>query len=205
MWIRKKITLLSDPQLSQSNVLTREAIAEHQQALTVVQRAEEQALERIEQAERQASVLLDEARQRVEQALEEQMIQQQQDFITQAQQLFDHWQEQEQQWQHALMPRAEALLTQAMSQLLDEQPDAARLQAMLSQLVKAQGRQGAATLICAPAQQSAIEEWLAAHPQLTWEVSTDAALDDDALILTTGRGELHLSWKHIFDALLPAN
>ena len=203
MWIRKKITLLSDPQLAQSTVLTREAIAEHQQALTVVQHAERQAQQRLEEAEREADRLIAEAQRRIEEELKTQAEQQQHDFYQQAQQLFEQWQEQEQQWQQAMIPRAEALLNQAMSQLLDQQPEAARLQAMLAQLLKAQERQTAAMLICAPANQAAVEAWLAGRPQLLWEISADAALASDQLILTTEKGELHLSWSHIRDTLLP--
>ena len=205
MWIRKKITLLNDPQLTQCRVLTREAIAEHQQALTVMQLAEQQAQQRLEEATREADLLLAEAQKRIEERVKSQTAQQQQDFYHQAQQLFAHWQEQEQQWQRDLIPRAEALLSQAMSQLLDQQPDAARLKATINQLLKAQGRQAAATLICAPVQQSAVEAWLAGRPQLVWDISTDTALASDQLILSTEKGELHLSWSRILDTLIPGH
>lgn len=205
MWIRKKITLLSDPQLAESLVLTREAVAEHQQALTVMQLAERQAQQRLEQANREAEQLLAEAQLRIGEALKTQAEQQQHDFAQQAQQLFTQWQEQEQQWQQALIPRAEALLSQAMIELLDQQPEAARLQATLAQLLKAQGRQAAATLICAPAYLPVVEAWLAERPQLVWEISADAALAPDQLILTTGQGELHLSWSRICETLLPTH
>lgn len=205
MWIRKKIALLSDPQLVPDSVLTREAIAEHQQALTVIQLAERQAQQRLEEASREADILLAEAQLRSEEALKTQADQQQQAFYDQAQQLFAHWHEQEQQWQQALIPRAEALLNQAMSQLFDQQPEGTRLQVMLAQLLKAQGRQAAATLICAPDSEPAVAAWLADRPQLAWEISADAALPSDQLILATEKGELHLSWSRLRDTLLSSH
>lgn len=204
MWIHKKITL-SDPQLLSGALLTRELLAEHQQALTILQSAERQAQACLDAARRQAEQLLIDARESSAQQLAEQIAEQQQTFLADAEQLFADWQQQQQQWQEALFPRAEALLTQAMSQLLAELPAASRLQAMLQQLLKAQGRQAAATLFCSPEQQPAVQEWLTQHPQLAWQVSSDATLPADSLLLTTEQGELHLNWSQLCAALLPAS
>ncbi|WP_158783741.1 type III secretion system stator protein SctL [Pantoea sp. BAV 3049] len=204
MWIHKKITLLNPQHLS-GTLLTRELLAEHQQALTILQSAEQQAQACLDAAHRQAEQLLNDARERSAQQLAEQIAEQQQTFLAGAEQLFADWQQQQQQWQAALLPRAEALLTQAMSQLLAEQPTEARLQAMLQQLLKAQGRQAAATLFCSPEQQTVVQEWLVQHPQLAWQISSDTTLPADSLLLTTEQGELHLSWSQLCAALLPVS
>ncbi|KGT90336.1 hypothetical protein NG99_18255 [Erwinia typographi] len=203
MWIAKKITLLNDPQLPTGTVLTRETLAEHQQALDILQLAGRQAQARLDDAERQAETLLADAEARFATEIAEQKAKQQQDFLTASGQLFSDWQAQQQQWQAGLLPHAEALLAQAMNQLLAELPPPDRLRAMLQQLLKAQGRQANATLLCPPQQQADAEAWLAQHPHLGWELSCDAALPDESLVLTTEKGELHLSWTQLCQALLP--
>ncbi len=203
MWIRKKIPLLSDPRLLSGGIITREAIAEHQQALSILEAAEQQALQRLNDASHQADRLKRQMREQHEQVLAEQLAQHQQDFLHQAEQFFAEWQQQQAQWQANLLPNAEALLSQALAQLIAELPPSERVQALLQQLLKAQGRPAPATLLCASEQHPAVERWLATRPQLEWQVSSDGSLAADSMILTTPQGELHLSWAQICPALIP--
>lgn len=202
MWITRKIALF-DPQLSTGPILSREDLAGHQQALTLLQQAEQQAQARLDAASEQAENLLEAARERSLAESQAQQAEQQQDFLVRTGALFSDWQAQQQSWQAALLPQAEALLAQAMNQLLAELPPPARLQSMLHQLVKAQGRQASATLLCPPAHQQDVESWLKQNPHLSWEVQCDTCLADDSLILTTEKGELHLSWERVSQALVP--
>lgn len=202
MWITRKITL-NDPQLSAGQILTREALAEHQQALSLLQLAEQQAQARLDAASEQADKMLEEAQARCAAEAEVQRAEQQQAFLARTEALFSDWQAQHQAWQAELLPHAEALLAQAMNQLLAELPAPARLRSMLHQLVKAQGRQVSATLLCSPEHQQEVENWLRQNTHLNWQVQCDASLATDSLILTTEKGELHLSWRQVCQALLP--
>lgn len=196
MWITKKLAVLTMPT---GSLLSREEVSEHQQALSLLQTAEQQAQRRLAQAEEEAALLLDEARLRADEAVADR----QQAFVAQAEQFFADWRQQQQQWQEALIPQAEALLKQAMSQLLAELPADTRLTAMLQQLQQAQGRQAAATLSCAPVRQQEVSAWLKRHP-LDWQLVSDSSLEDDTLRLTTDNGELSLSWTQLCAALIPA-
>lgn len=199
MWMVKKLRVLSAPHAAVEPLLSREMLAEHQQALDLLQTAEQQAQARLALAEEEAAQLLAAAQERADAAIAEE----QQAFIARTEQFFADWQQARQAWQEALLPRAEALLRQAMGQLLAELPDDARLNAMLLQLQQAQGRQVAATLSCAPASQQQISIWLKQHP-LDWELVSDSSLGDDTLRLTTDNGELLLSWDQVCTALIPA-
>ena len=202
MWFTRKITL-NDPQLSTGQILTREALAEHQQALSLLQLAEQQVQARLDAASEQAEKMLEEVRARCAAEAKVQRAEQQQEFLARTEALFSDWQAQQQSWQAALLPHAEALLAQAMNQLLAELPTPARLQSMLHQLVKAQGRQVSATLLCSPEHQQEVESWLDQNAHLSWQVQCDASLATDSLILTTEKGELHLSWTQICQVLVP--
>ncbi|WP_338564745.1 HrpE/YscL family type III secretion apparatus protein [Erwinia sp. E_sp_W01_6] len=121
MWITRKIALF-DPQLSTGPILSREDLAGHQQALTLLQQAEQQAQARLDAASEQAENLLEAARERSVAESQAQQAEQQQDFLVRTGALFSDWQAQQQSWQAALLPQAEALLAQAMNQLLAELP-----------------------------------------------------------------------------------
>lgn len=196
MWITKKLAVLAMPA---GPLLSREALVDHQQALSLLQTAEQQAQQRLARAAEEADRLLEEARTRADAAVADR----QQAFVAQAEQFFADWQQQQQQWQEALIPRAEALLKQAMNQLLAALPADERLTAMLRQLQQAQGRQAAATLSCAPVRQDDVAAWLMQHP-LDWQLVSDSSLDADTLRLTTDNGELSLSWTQVCAALIPA-
>ncbi|MBV4368607.1 type III secretion system stator protein SctL [Erwinia phyllosphaerae] len=200
MWIEKKLAVLDDPHFLAGPLLTKEDLALHQQALTVLQAAEQQAQRKLAEAEQQAQAMLAEAQTRCDAAI----AQQQQAFLLQADELFADWQRQQEQWQLALIPKAEALLVQAMSQLLAEQPASLQLAAMLQQLLKAQSRQAAATLYCAPESMAQVASWLTQHPQLDWQLISDASLASDSLRLATENGELSLDWPQLCAALIPS-
>lgn len=195
MWITKKLAVLAMPA---GPLLSREALIDHQQALSLLQTAEQQAQQRLARAEEEADRLLEEARTRADAAVADR----QQAFVAQAEQFFADWQQQQQRWQEALIPQAEALLKQAMNQLLAALPADDRLTAMLRQLQQAQGRQAAATLSCAPVRQDEAAAWLKQHP-LDWQLVSDSSLDADTLRLTTDNGELSLSWTQVCAALIP--
>lgn len=203
MWITRKITLLNSPLPSAQRILTRAALAEHQQALSLVAEAEQEAARYIAEARAEADAIIAEARERSAAESAEQIAGAQQAFMTRTDALFADWQQAQQTWESNLLPLAESLLVQAMTQLLDEQPESARLRALLQQLVKVQGRPAVATLLCAPAQQAAVTDWLAQHPDLPWSLTLDATLPPETLVLTTESGELHLSWAQICTALMP--
>ena len=195
----KKLRVLSDSPLSVGPLLSREMLAEHQQALELLQVAERQAQARQAQAEEEAAQLLAAARARADATVAEA----QQAFIARTEQFFADWQQERQAWREALIPKAEALLQQAMTQLLAELPAEARLTAMLHQLQQAQGRQSAATLSCSPDSLTEVGNWLRQSP-LDWQLIGDSTLDSDRLLLATDSGELSLSWSQICSALIPA-
>ncbi|WP_380184443.1 type III secretion system stator protein SctL [Kalamiella sp. sgz302252] len=192
----KKLAVLTPPV---GPLLTSDQLVAHQQALSLLQMAEQQAQARLAQAEEEAEALLAAAQARADEAVAAQ----QQAFVARAEELFADWQEQQQKWQEALIPRAEALLQQAMGQLLAELPEEARLEAMLRQLQQAQGRQTNATLSCAPARLAQAESWLEQRP-LEWQLVADSSLPSDTLRLATDNGELSLSWVQVEAALIPS-
>lgn len=203
MWTTRKITLLNSPLPAAQRIITCAALAEHAAAQSLLATARQEAESCLAAAHEQAENILEEARARSAAESARHLADAQQAFITRTETLFADWHSAQQAWQDHLLPLAESLLVQAMTQLLGAQPDTARCQAVLRQLLKVQGRQSAATLLCSPAQHAAVADWLAQHADLPWSLTTDAALDPDALVLTTDNGELHLSWTQLCAALMP--
>lgn len=195
MWIQKKITLLHDAVPAAGSVISVDELDAHQQGLAIVEQARQQAEALLQQASAEIAARQAEAEAAMSADLQQRQQQLEQDFYQQADALFHDWQQQQAAWQETVLPRTQALLAQALEQILGEQPAPARLHALLMQLLTAQGRAASATLFCAPAQQQDVDSWLAERPHLIWTVKNDGRLANDQLVLETDQGELRLSWE----------
>ncbi|MCU5773688.1 type III secretion system stator protein SctL [Erwiniaceae bacterium BAC15a-03b] len=189
MWKVKKISLLNGEQAT-GNLLRAEEIATHQQAEMILAEAQQQAQEILAAAQQQA-----------EQHIAEQREQCEAQFWQQADELFSSWQQQRQQDEQQLVTLAEQLLTQAITQVLDDFTPQQRFRALLQQLLRQHARQQQATLWCATAQQQEVSAWLAQQPQLEWQLSFDEQLPVDQLRLVTDQGELQIGWAALCQQL----
>lgn len=195
MWIQKKITLLHDAMPAPGSVISAEDLATHQQALAIVEQARQQAEALLQQADAEIQARHAEAEAALAADLTQRQQQLEQEFYQQADALFAGWQQEQDSWQEAVLPRTQALLAQAIEQILSEQPAPARLHALLMQLLSAQGRAASATLFCPPAQKAEVQAWLDERPHLSWTLKTDGSLAQESLVLETAQGELRLSWQ----------
>ncbi|MBP2169583.1 type III secretion protein L [Erwinia toletana] len=189
MWKVRKISLLNGEPAT-GNLLRAQEIATHQQAEAILAQAQQQAQEIVAAAQQQAAQHIAEQREQCEAR-----------FWQQADQMFSDWQQQRQQDQQQLVPLAEQLLSQAISQVLDDFTPQQRFRALLQQLLRQHSRQQQATLWCASAQQDEISSWLAQQPQLAWQLSFDEQLPVDQLRLVTEQGELQIGWAALCQQL----
>ena len=196
MWQLRSITCFTPPDPQQA-LLSRAAQAEQQQAQAIVQAARRQAQQQLDEAHQQAQQILQQAQEEAAAQLEEE----QAHFWQQTQTLFSDWQQQRAAQQQQIVSVASALLSQALTHCLAEAPPAARLEALLKQLLNRSAPESAATLYCAPEQHASLTVWLDNHPALRWQLAPDERLEHDALRLTTAQGELHISWQALLAAL----
>lgn len=196
MWQLRQLTCFTPP-TSQQALLSRDALAEQQQAQSIVLEAQQQAQQLLDEAQQQAQQILQQAQEQAAVQLEHE----QAHFWQQAQTLFDDWQRQQEAQQQQVVVMASQLLAQALAHCLAEVPPAARLEALLTQLMSRSPAETQATLYCALPQQSALAAWLSAHPALRWQLVPDERLESDALRLVTAQGELHISWQALCQAL----
>lgn len=196
MWQLRQVTCFTPPAPQQA-LLSREALAQQQQAQSIVLQAEQQAQQLLDEAQQQAQQILQQAQEQAAELLE----QEQAHFWQQAQALFDDWQQQREAQQQQVVTLASQLLAQALTHCLAEVPPAARLEALLTQLISRCPAETQATLYCAFPQQPSLSAWLSAHPALRWQLIADERLESDALRLVTAQGELHISWQALCQAL----
>lgn len=112
------------------------------------------------------------------------------------------WQQEREQMWASITLTAEALVGTALRQLLAEQPDAARVSALLLQLRLAQPEDEAAVLYCHP-------DWLEPatqklqQRQASWSVRADPQLAPQTLCLRTEQGDFRLNWTTLVGAVWP--
>jgi type III secretion protein L len=159
------------------------------------------AREVLEDARRQGEQLLTElqaqAQSRHEQALAE--------FWDTANGFLHSLGQQRESLQREAMASVEALLTSALSRLLDETTLAERVRALARNLAASQLNESVATLSCHPDMLGALTRWLtdsrfAEH----WQLRSDASLPADSLRLSDANGAFDIDWKHLRRGLLGA-
>jgi len=190
MWIVKQIALPAATLAGAGPLLRASQLAEHLQALDIVEQARQQADDIIRQARQRADTLLADAQDDARVQTQAAIAQYQQAFLHQADTLLLDWQHQRREWQEALLPRAERLLDQALRQLVGALPAEERLHVLLHQLLRAQGDAEQATLWCHPDQQIAAQAWLSARPHLDWRLKIHTPEDLQSVLLVTQHGEL---------------
>ncbi|UYU33700.1 type III secretion system stator protein SctL [Siccibacter colletis] len=183
MWKLKSITLL-DGSMPEGPVLSRDVLAQHQNAQEILARAHERA-----------EAIISAAREQAEAELAQQRLHAEAQFWQQADELLSDWHQQRQQDESQLIQLADRLLNEALQQLLDDTGEEKRFHALLRQLLRHHPRQQSATLYCALDREQAISAWLAQQPQLRWTLCGDDLLEPDTLRLVTDRGELVVSWS----------
>ncbi|MGN7738565.1 type III secretion system stator protein SctL [Pseudomonas sp. 22526] len=189
MLTRRNLTLSHPQLLSDGPVLRRETLENSLLA--------EQLLEA---AQAEAEALLVSARQEAERMGEEVQAQARVEVWCQADALLDDWQQQRQQmWVH-IIATAETLVGQALQKLLGEQPDKARIRAMLHHLMATQTQEQVGVLHTHP-------DWLETtalqlqQAQACWTLRADPQLAPDSLLLRTELGDFSFSWSCLAEAL----
>lgn len=191
MLTRRNLTLSHPQLLPDGPVLRRETLENSLLA--------EQLLEA---AQAEAEALLVNAQQEAERLREEAQAQARVEVWCQADALLDDWQQQRQQmWAH-ITATAETLVGQALQKLQGEQPDNARIRAVLHHLMATQPQDQAVVLYAHP-------DWLETttlqlqQAQARWTLCADPQLAPDSLCLRTEQGDFSLSWSRLTEALWP--
>ena len=105
--------------------------------------------------------------------------------------------------QRDAMASVEALLTEALSRLLDETTLAERVRALARNLSASQLNELPATLSCHPAMRPALEDWLAQSRFAEhWQLRNDPLLPEDSLRLSDANGAFDIDWPHLQRGLL---
>lgn len=173
-------------------LLRRETIEQCQAAQSIIAAAERQAAALLEQAQRQADELAREAREAASA-----------EFWQQAEAFLEGWREQQRQVGERTQEIASRLVGQALTCLLDEVPEEARVHALLRQLRIAQADGEGGELCCHPQLRPAVEAWLEARRSCTWRVREDETLETGSLRLAAAHGDFVLSWGTAVAELLP--
>lgn len=173
-------------------LLRRETIEQCTAAQSILDAAERQAAELIEQAQRQVGELVREAREAASA-----------EFWQQAEAFLEGWSEQHRQIGERTQEIASRLVGQALTCLLDEVPQEARIHALLRQLRIAQADGEGGELCCHPQLRPAVEGWLEARRSCTWRIREDETLDTGSLRLAAAHGDFVLSWGTAVAELLP--
>ena len=173
-------------------LLRRETIEDCQIAEGIIEAAERQAAQLLEQARQQADDLVREAR---ETATAE--------FWQQAEAFLEGWSEEQRLIRERTLESACRLVGQALTCLLDEVPEQARVHALLRQLHIAQADGVGGELCCHPQIRPAVEGWLEARGSCSWRIREDETLDSGNLRLVAEHGDFVLSWGAALAELLP--
>nr|WP_298114531.1 type III secretion system stator protein SctL [uncultured Pseudomonas sp.] len=192
MLTRRSLTLGGALPADAECLLRRETIEQCQAAQSIIDAAERQAAALLEQAQRHAEDLAREARE-VASA----------EFWQQAEAFLDGWSEEQRQIGERTLELASRLVAQALTCLLDEVPEEARIHALLRQLRIAQAGGEGGELCCHPQLRPAVENWLEARRSCTWRIRDDETLDTGSLRLAAAHGDFVLSWGTAVAELLP--
>lgn len=191
MLTRKRIVLLNgDADLAP--IISREQLKEHQQAQNILAQAERKAQMILDDADQQRQAQWMASRQQAELA-----------FWQQADPVLAAWQQQYQRLEAQVVEVMDAVLVQALEQLVGEVPEPARLTALLRQLLRVKSADELGDLYCHPLQHEQIATWLEQRPHLAWQLYVDEALPTTCLKLLTAHGELHLDWQQAVQRLNP--
>ena len=192
MLTRRSLTLGGALPADAECLLRRETIEQCAAAQSIIDAAERQAAALLEQAQRHAEDLAREARE-VASA----------EFWQQAEAFLDGWSKEQRQIGERTLELASRLVAQALTCLLDEVPEEARIHALLRQLRIAQAGGEGGELCCHPQLRPAVENWLEARRSCTWRIRDDETLDTGSLRLAAAHGDFVLSWGTAVAELLP--
>jgi type III secretion protein L len=192
MLTRRSLTLGGALPGDAERLLRRETIEQCQAAQSILDTAERQAAALLEQAQRQAEDLAREAREAASA-----------EFWQQAEAFLDGWSEEQRQIGERTLELASRLVAQALTCLLDEVPEEARIHALLRQLRIAQADGEGGELCCHPQIRPAVEAWLEARHSCTWRIREDETLEPGSLRLAAPHGDFVLSWGTAVAELLP--
>ncbi|MBU3057504.1 type III secretion system stator protein SctL [Pseudomonas indica] len=191
--LTRRTVRLNGAQLTEAEpLLRRELIEQHREAESIIETARLQAEALLDEARCQADALAREAR---EAATAE--------FWQRAEAFFEDWREQQARMTEGLVDSACQLVSQALTTLLDEVPDEARIRALLRQLRTAQADGAGGELYCHPQARPAAEAWLSERSTCDWRIREDESLDVGSVRLVAEHGDFLLNWGDAVTALLP--
>ncbi|WJV60704.1 type III secretion system stator protein SctL [Pectobacteriaceae bacterium C52] len=192
MLTRRKLTLVAGMDAEDVGLIKAERLQQHWLGLDV-----------LAQARQQSTALIEAARQQAQDVILRTTEQAEQQFWRQADDILRGWQQERDEMEAYLASQAGQILTDAMAQLLTDVPGPQRHQALLRQLIRAQGGEGRGMLYCHPHRKADVTAWLDEHAHLGWKLNGDDTLAEDALKLVTPQGVMTLSWQQAIDQLLP--
>lgn len=192
MLTRRSLRLNGALQGGPEHMLRRETIEECQTAQSIIETAQRQAEQIIGQAQQQAGEMVREARAASSAK-----------FWQQAEAFLQGWSEERRLVSERTLETACRLVGQALTSLLDEVPEPARVHALLRQLYIAQAGGAGGELCCHPQNRPAVEAWLEARRSCSWRIREDESLDAGSLRLVAEHGDFVLSWGAAVAELLP--
>ncbi|TPG88497.1 HrpE/YscL family type III secretion apparatus protein [Pseudomonas caspiana] len=187
MLVRRRLSLGTGALLREP-ILRREDLADAQRASDVLLAAQAQAEALIAAAQTQCQRLLDQAAG---------------EFWTQANDFLQALEDQRQALQISAVESAEAMLTLALTGLLDDTGVAERGRALVRHLAASQSYACNATLSCPPELFADLQAWVAdSRFAALWQLRDDPSMPTQTLRLSSDAGEFDLDWPGLLRCLL---
>ncbi|MFB4391336.1 MULTISPECIES: type III secretion system stator protein SctL [unclassified Pseudomonas] len=186
MLARRSLELRPDGQGLLQPYIARETLLDCARAQRVIEHAREQAAQLLEQASAVAEARVLEA---------------QAQFWESAHTLLATWETQRQAMWEQIESSAARLVNEALQTLLDEVPEAARIDALVRQLSCGQRDPSDATLHCHPDDLASLTRSLGKAEPQPWTLMADASLGRQQVKLQTPGGTFQLDWPSAVQAL----
>ncbi|MDO7895772.1 type III secretion system stator protein SctL [Pseudomonas citrulli] len=186
MLARRTLELRPEGQGLLQPYIARETLVDCARAQRVIEHAREQAAQLLEQASEVA---------------EAKVLKAQAQFWAKADALLATWEAQRQAMWEQIEASAARLVNEALQTLLDEVPEAARIDALVRQLAHRQRDPADATLRCHPDDLASLTRSLDGADPRPWTPVADAGMDRHQVKLQTPGGTFLLDWPSAVEAL----
>jgi len=187
MLVRRRLSLGAEALLREP-ILRHEDLADAQRASDLLLAAQTEAEALIAEAQGQCQRSLDQAAG---------------EFWEQANHFLQTLEDQRLALQRSAVESAEALLTQALTQLFDDTSVAERGRALINHLAASQSYACTATLTCPPELFADVQAWVAGSRfAALWQLREDISMPAQTLRLSSDAGEFDLDWPGLVRCLL---
>ncbi len=197
MWITRKITLTTWPDLTEGVLLSRDTLNRYQQIQDILLAAEQKKAQILAAAQQEAQRIVADAQAEAERQSAAAAAENETQFWQRAETLFTDWHTTREQQDTEMLTHAQQLLCAAFVHIFDTCNESDKTTALLRQLLQASARGQSATLWCHPSQHDDVTTWLRAHPHFDWALQQDETQDEQHLMLQTAQGELSVNWLQL--------